>query len=165
MTYDDYKYVYDANVFGQFVTAQAIAKVCMIPPSLSASLSATSADLDQGRLQEGIYRLHLLDVFPDRQQGYSPGLLQLFEGCRFVHCQAACRRVGRAPVSELSVEREKGRLKREKRIRINALCPGYVATDQTVRSFSLSCQSRVQADSLTVPHGPQALGVVSNAYS
>lgn len=47
--------------------------------------------LDQVRLQEGIHRLDLFHVFPDCQQGYPPGILQLFQGRRFLHRQAARR--------------------------------------------------------------------------
>ena len=53
--------------------------------------SSCRRPLDQVRLQEGIHCPYFLHVFPDRQQGNSPGLLQLFQGRCLFYCQAARR--------------------------------------------------------------------------
>lgn len=96
MTYDDYKYVYDANVFGQFVTAQAIAKIWIKDGYKKGSIVFTSSMSSQ-IVNKGIHQ-----VFYNSSKAAASSI-----------------------VKQLAVEWA------EHQIRINALCPGYVATDQT----------------------------------
>ena len=103
MTYEDYKYVCRSSflphvdisvlkspaLFAIFTRRhQRLWTICL--------RAGSRRSMDQERLQEGLHRAHVVHVVPDCQQGHQAGLLQLVQGRRVEHCQAARRRVGRA---------------------------------------------------------------------
>jgi len=96
MTYEDYKFVYDVNVFGQFNCAQAAAALWVKSGYKKGSIVLTSSMSSQ-IVNKGIHQ-----VFYNSSKAAASSI-----------------------VKQLAVEWA------EHGIRINALCPGYVATDQT----------------------------------
>lgn len=54
--------------------------------------------MGQDWLQEGIHHPYFLHVLPNRQQGYPPSLLQLFQSRCFFHRQTTRRRGGFLPI-------------------------------------------------------------------
>lgn len=96
MTYEDFKYVYDTNVFGQFVCAQAAADLWIKSGFKKGSIVLTSSMSSQ------IVNKGIKQVFYNSSKAASSSI-----------------------VKQLAVEWA------EHGIRVNALCPGYTATDQT----------------------------------
>lgn len=96
MTKEDFSYVYDTNVFGQFVCAQVIAQLWKDKDYKKGSIVLTSSMSDQ------IVNKGITQVFYNSSKAAASSIVK----------QLA---VEWAPIG----------------IRVNALCPGYVATDQT----------------------------------
>lgn len=96
MTYDDYKYVFDTNVFGQFVCAQQAAALWKEQGFKKGSIVLTSS-MSENIVNKGIHQ-----VFYNSSKAAAGSI-----------------------VKQLAVEWA------DAGVRINALCPGYVATDQT----------------------------------
>jgi len=96
MKKEDFSYVYDANVFGQFCTAQAAAEMWIKSGYKKGSIVLTSSMSSQ------IVNRGINQVFYNSSKAAASSI---------VKC--------------LAVEWA------DKHIRINALCPGYVKTDQT----------------------------------
>jgi len=96
MKYEDYKFVYDANVFGQFNCAKFAAKQW---------------------IADGFKEGSIIFVSSMSSQIVNRGIHQVF----YNSSKAAASSI----VKQLAVEWA------DHGIRINALCPGYVATDQT----------------------------------
>ncbi|KAL7006900.1 hypothetical protein EMMF5_003484 [Cystobasidiomycetes sp. EMM_F5] len=96
LTYDDYKYIYDVNVWGQFATAQAAAKLWIKSGFKKGSIVLTSS------MSTNINNKGITQAFYNSSKGAASNL-----------------------VRQLAVEWAPNG------IRVNALSPGYVATDQT----------------------------------
>lgn len=96
MTKEDFSFVYDVNVFGQFSCAQAAAKLWLDKQYTKGSIVLTSSMSSQ-IVNKGIHQ-----VFYNSSKAAASSI-----------------------VKQLAVEWA------DKGIRVNALCPGYVATDQT----------------------------------
>lgn len=96
MTKDDYNFVYDVNVWGQFACAQAVADLWVQSGFKKGSIVLTSSMSSQ-IVNKGIHQ-----VFYNSSKAAASSI-----------------------VKQLAVEWA------DHGIRVNALCPGYVATDQT----------------------------------
>ena len=102
MTKEDFSFVYDVNVFGQFSCAQAIANLWVEKKYTKGSIVLTSSMSSQ-IVNKGIHQ-----VFYNSSKAAASSI-----------------------VKQLAVEWA------EHGIRVNALCPGYVATDQTYVSRAM----------------------------
>lgn len=118
MTKEDFSYVYDTNVFGQFVCAQVIAQLWKDKGYKKGSIVLTSSMSDHIVNKVSLLRLqsstplHIHELFISTSQG----ITQVF----YNSSKAAASSI----VKQLAVEWA------PIGIRVNALCPGYVATDQ-----------------------------------
>lgn len=96
LTYEDYKYIYDVNVWGQFATAQAAARLWIEQGFKEGSIVLVSS------MSENIHNRNITQAFYNSSKGAAGNL-----------------------VRQLGVEWA------PHGIRVNAVAPGYVATDQT----------------------------------
>jgi NAD(P)-dependent dehydrogenase (short-subunit alcohol dehydrogenase family) len=92
MKKEDFSFVYDVNVWGQFACAQAVADLWVKSGYKKGSIVLTSSMVSSTSARIAGSSSH--PVVADRQQGHPPGLLQLVQGRRLVDRQAARCRVG-----------------------------------------------------------------------
>lgn len=73
LTYDDFKYVYDTNVYGQFVCAQQLAKIWIKTGYKEGSIVLTSSMSDH-IVNRGIHQVWYVN-FPYRSELVLPAII------------------------------------------------------------------------------------------